>query len=141
MVLELTPFVLRPGVGENGRRVRVRSNFFEVTTFPNHNLHHYDVSIDPANCPPAVYRKVWKAFEESQSRGVLRDIKTVYDGRKNIFSPKLIDLGPDDARAFQVREMFFCFHMGLFQAGRQRSSPGIFFVHRWNCKKTTVLPL
>lgn len=102
MSLQLTEFVKRPGVGKVGKPVRVRSNFFEVTSFPTGNIHHYDVTIDPPSAPPALYRKVWKAFEDQDGQGVLTGIKAVFDGRKNAFSPKPLALGEEQAKAFNV---------------------------------------
>ncbi|KAI7870721.1 Piwi domain-containing protein [Spinellus fusiger] len=102
MSLNLTDLVKRPGIGRVGKPVRVRSNFFEVTSFPTQNIHHYDVTIDPADSPPALCRKIWKTFEDMDGQGVLKGIKTIYDGRKNVFSPKLLQLGEEGALAFDV---------------------------------------
>ncbi|CAO0794814.1 unnamed protein product [Mucor circinelloides] len=102
MSLELTELVKRPGAGRSGQPVRVRANFFEVTSFPTQNIHHYDVTIDPIDKPPAVYRNVWQKFEDSNGQGILTNIKTIFDGRKNVFSPKPLDLGEEQARAFEV---------------------------------------
>lgn len=104
MSLELTELVKRPGAGRSGQPVRVRANFFEVTSFPTQNIHHYDVTIDPIDKPPAVYRNVWQKFEDSNGQGILTNIKTIFDGRKNVFSPKPLDLGEEQARAFEVRK-------------------------------------
>lgn len=103
MSLELTELVKRPGAGRSGQPVRVRANFFEVTSFPTQNIHHYDVTIDPIDKPPAVYRNVWQKFEDSNGQGLLTGTKTIFDGRKNVFSPKPLDLGEEQARAFEVR--------------------------------------
>ncbi|KAI8647337.1 Piwi domain-containing protein [Parasitella parasitica] len=102
MSLELTQLVQRPGAGKSGQRVRVRANFFEVTSFPSQNIHHYDVTIDPPEKPPALYRKVWKAFEDMDGQGLLKGIKTIFDGRKNVFSPKPLNLGEEQAKAFEI---------------------------------------
>jgi hypothetical protein len=102
MSLQLTELVKRPGAGRGGKPVRVRANFFEVTNFGVNNVHHYDVTIDPPSAPPAVYRKVWKCFEDSDGQGILKGIKTVYDGRKNVFSPKPLPLGEENAMQFEV---------------------------------------
>jgi eukaryotic translation initiation factor 2C len=103
MSLDLTDLVKRPGAGKVGKPVRVRANFFEVTSFPTQNIHHYDVTIDPADAPPAVYRKVWKSFEDVNGQGILTGIKTVFDGRKNVFSPKPLPLGEEQAKQFEVK--------------------------------------
>ena len=106
MATSLTQFVLRPGVGQKGKPTRVRSNFFEVISFPTGNIHHYDVTIDPPSAPPALYRKVWKAFEDQDGQGILKGIKAVFDGRKNAFSPKALALGEEGAKAFEVCCLF-----------------------------------
>lgn len=109
MSLQLTDLVKRPGAGKVGKPVRVRANFFEVTSFPTQNIHHYDVTIDPADAPPALYRKVWKQFEDSNGQGILTGIKTVFDGRKNVFSPKPLNLGEEHAMQFEVSFSFILF--------------------------------
>ncbi|KAI7880301.1 Piwi-domain-containing protein [Lichtheimia hyalospora FSU 10163] len=102
MSLELTEYVTRPGVGHVGKKIRVRSNFFEITTIPTQNVTHYNITIDPPSAPPAVFRKVWKAFEDLHGQSVLKGIKTVYDGRKNVFSPQPLPFGADHAAQFEV---------------------------------------
>lgn len=102
MSLELTEYVTRPGVGQVGKKIRVRSNFFEITTIPTQNVTHYNITIDPPSAPPAVFRKVWKAFEDLHGQSLLKGIKTVYDGRKNVFSPKPLPFGSDHAVQFEV---------------------------------------
>ncbi|KAL0140472.1 Piwi domain-containing protein [Mucor lusitanicus] len=101
-LLRMTPTKERPGAGRSGQPVRVRANFFEVTSFPTQNIHHYDVTIDPIDKPPAVYRNVWQKFEDSNGQGLLTGTKTIFDGRKNVFSPKPLDLGEEQARAFEI---------------------------------------
>ncbi|OBZ91340.1 Protein argonaute 1 [Choanephora cucurbitarum] len=102
MSLELTELVKRPGAGKAGRPVRVRANFFEVTSFPTQNIHHYDVTIDPPTAPALLYRKIWKSFEDVNGHGILNGIKAVFDGRKNVFSPKPLPLGEEQAKQFEV---------------------------------------
>jgi hypothetical protein len=99
--LQLTEFVKRPGAGTAGRATRVRSNFFEVQSFPEGNIHHYDITITP-DVPPVINRKIWKTFEDQDGQGALNKIRPVYDGRKNIFSPKALTL-EGDAGMFEVR--------------------------------------
>jgi hypothetical protein len=101
--VNLTELVQRPGIGNLGRPVRVRSNFFEVTSFMSRNIHHYDMTIDPAESHPAVYRKVWQAFEDNDGQGILKNIQTVSDGRKNAFSFKPLALGEEHAIALKVK--------------------------------------
>lgn len=102
MSLKLTELVTRSGAGKAGKPVRVRANFFEVTRFITSNVFHYDITIDPPTASPAIYRKVWRAFEDSNGQGILMGIKTIYDGRKNVFSPKALPLGEENAMQFEV---------------------------------------
>ncbi|RCH92328.1 Eukaryotic translation initiation factor 2C [Rhizopus azygosporus] len=102
MSLQLTELVKRPGSGKTGKPIRVRTNFFEVINFTTSNIHHYDITIDPPSAPPALYRKVWQSFEDLDGKGVLKGIKTIYDGRKNVFSPKPLPLGDENAMQFEV---------------------------------------
>ncbi|CAO3587527.1 unnamed protein product [Absidia cylindrospora] len=94
----LTPFVLRPGVGTAGKPIRVRSNFFEVTTLPSQDIQHLYLQILPEGAPPAVCRKVWQFFEASpQGRSFISDTKIIFDGRCNLFSPKPLKCGHNNA--------------------------------------------
>jgi eukaryotic translation initiation factor 2C len=102
MSVNLTELVKRPGAGSVGKPVRVRAKFFEVTNFTNGNIHHYDVTLDPPSTPPAVQRKVWKTFEDTDGQGILQGITTVYDGCKNVLSFKPLPLGEDNAMQFEV---------------------------------------
>ncbi|CAG8604515.1 4978_t:CDS:10 [Ambispora leptoticha] len=81
--IKLTDFVLRPSLGKAGKPTRVRTNFFEVTNLPDINVIHYDVTITP-DVPPAINKRVYKHFEDQW----LVSTKPVFDGRKNLFSPK-----------------------------------------------------
>ncbi|CAO3652743.1 unnamed protein product [Cunninghamella echinulata] len=69
MSRELTQFVLRPGPGKSGKTVRVRT----------------------------VYRKVWQAFEETTGQTFLNGTKAIFDGRHNLFTPKPLKCGDNDA--------------------------------------------
>uniref|UniRef100_A0A1D1YV71 Protein argonaute 1 n=1 Tax=Anthurium amnicola TaxID=1678845 RepID=A0A1D1YV71_9ARAE len=96
--VQLTEFVKRPGLGREGRPLKVRANFFEVLSLPQQDLHHYDVTITP-DVPPALNRRIFQQFEDMY-RADLANIKTVFDGRKNIFAPKPLPFG--DARTFEL---------------------------------------
>lgn len=97
MSQNLTQLVLRPGPGKAGKPVRVRSNFFEVTSLPSQNVQHLNVQIMPDGAPPAVLRKVWQCFEDSPNgQSFLNGTKAIFDGRANIFSPKPLKCGDDN---------------------------------------------
>src|SRR5438045_2671674 len=79
--LQLTQFVRRPAQpGKAGRTIRVRANFFEVTSLPDQNVIHYDITITP-DVPPALNRRIYQQFEHMNSKGQLGGIRPVYDGR------------------------------------------------------------
>ncbi|KAG9290846.1 hypothetical protein G9A89_010995 [Geosiphon pyriformis] len=90
--LHITEFVRRPGLGRAGKPIRVRANFFEVLSLPDANIHHYDVTITP-DVPPVLNRKIYGQFEDMNRTSSLGGERPVYDGRKNIFSPKALPFG------------------------------------------------
>ncbi|KAI8330896.1 Piwi domain-containing protein [Chlamydoabsidia padenii] len=99
---QLTPLVLRPNTGKAGTPTRVRANFLTVTTLPTQNIQHLDIQIIPT-APPAVNRKIWQFFESSPGgQQFLNKTKVIYDGRANLFSPKPLKLGQNDAASFEV---------------------------------------
>ncbi|CAI2168374.1 8249_t:CDS:2 [Funneliformis geosporum] len=95
--LKVTDFVERPCFGRNGREIRVRANFFEVTAVPEANIHHYDIAITP-EVPPSLNRKIYKQFEFINCKN--NNILPVYDGRKNIFTSSPLPFG--EAASFEV---------------------------------------
>lgn len=108
--LNLPDLIRRPGFGTSGspgtygtsgRNIRVRTNFYEITHLPQKNVFHYDITITP-DLPPSMNRKVWKCFEDQFLDTVLGGIRPVYDGRKNIFSPKMLQFGDGDGESFEV---------------------------------------
>jgi hypothetical protein len=72
-------FCRRPSLGNLGRQIRVRSNFFEVLALPAQNIIHYDVTITP-DVPPALNRKIFEEFEKINREGPLDGIRPVFDG-------------------------------------------------------------
>jgi len=92
--------VRRPGLGREGKRMRVRANFFEVLQLPQTPISHYDVTITP-DVPPQLNRKVFEKFVEDNRNGALgNNTRPVYDGRKNMFVHKELPFG--DAYTFDV---------------------------------------
>ncbi|CAG8457935.1 8826_t:CDS:2 [Funneliformis mosseae] len=100
MSVKVTDFVKRPGVGREGRPLKVRANFFEVTSLPDSNVHHYDVTITP-EVPPSLNRKIYCEFE-ALNENILATARPVFDGRKNIYSPKPLSFGENDAATFDI---------------------------------------
>ncbi|KAF9323131.1 hypothetical protein BG006_001739 [Podila minutissima] len=95
--LRLTEYVKRPGTGTAGKQIKIRSNFFEITQLPNINVTHYDVTITP-DVPPIVNRKVYEHFITLHRVSDLGGARPVFDGRKNIFSPKVF---PFESKTFE----------------------------------------
>ncbi|KAG0216514.1 hypothetical protein BGX28_000028 [Mortierella sp. GBA30] len=96
--LQITPFVKRPALGKLGKPVTIRANFFEVQKLPDITVHHYDVTITP-DVPPPVNRKVFSQMLESYRNSDLGGCRPIFDGRKNMFSPKAL---PFETRTFDV---------------------------------------
>jgi hypothetical protein len=92
--LKVTDFIKRPSLGRQGREIRVRANFFEITSLPEANIHHYDVTITP-QVPPLLNRKVYQEFEKSNCSN-----KAVFDGRKNIFTCERLSF--NDSATFDI---------------------------------------
>lgn len=106
MSLELTELVERPDTGKVGKSVRVHANFFEVGAFPSNNVYRYDTEIRPLGKPIILYRKVWNSFEDTNGRGIFACVKAIYEGRKNVFSPKPLKLGEEGYNYFEVTIIF-----------------------------------
>ncbi|KAI9490415.1 hypothetical protein BDB00DRAFT_875314 [Zychaea mexicana] len=108
MALNLTDFVMRPNPGIAGALVSVRSNFFRVQSFLRGNVYHYHIEIadmanKSSNIPPALNRRVWKAFESTGGQGILNGSRAIYDGRKNVFTAMpLRTLTAHEASQFEV---------------------------------------
>ena len=82
--LKVTDFVKRPSLGSLGRKARVRTNFFEVTSLPETNIHHYDLQLLLRYLP--LIKRIYQEFEALYSKDKFHDILPVFDGRKNISS-------------------------------------------------------
>ncbi|RIA87406.1 Piwi domain-containing protein [Glomus cerebriforme] len=95
----ITEFVKRPGLGRDGRGIKVRANFFEVLTLPENDIIQYDVTITP-DVPPRLNRRVFNKFSELNRGGALGGARPVYDGRKNMFAHKDMPFG--NAGTFDV---------------------------------------
>lgn len=96
---QITQFVRRPGIGHEGRNIRVRANYFEITSIPQMNIIQYDVTITP-EVPQRLNRKVFNCFVDQNYNGALGNSRPVYDGRKNMFAHKLLPFG--QAHTFDV---------------------------------------
>ncbi|PKY23704.1 Piwi-domain-containing protein [Rhizophagus irregularis] len=88
----------RPGIGNKGVPIKVRTNFFEVTKIPKMKIIHYFVTIFP-KVSLRLNRKVFNHFSEENQR-VLGGVKPVFDGTKNMFTHKSL---PFQDRSFDVK--------------------------------------
>ncbi|TPX31606.1 hypothetical protein SmJEL517_g05103 [Synchytrium microbalum] len=107
----------RPNFGLNGRHIYLKANFFAVTSLPGQTLHHYDCLILP-EVPPAKNRAIYQLWEEefllaaafasvslsadgTPSYDAIPNLgpfpRTVYDGRRNVYSVRALPLGGDTA--------------------------------------------
>ncbi|KAJ3039879.1 eukaryotic translation initiation factor 2C, 2 [Rhizophlyctis rosea] len=84
--LQISTFPTRPGLGRNGQRATVRSNFFPIQGFPE-TVYQYDVEIEPT-APMRIHQQVFRMVKESSR--LFNDARSkfaVYDGKKIAYSP------------------------------------------------------
>ncbi|RGB37332.1 Piwi domain-containing protein [Rhizophagus diaphanus] len=98
MSKETFQIIKRPGIGNKGVPIKVRTNFFEVTKIPKMKIIHYYVTIFP-KVSLRLNRKIFNHFSEENQR-VLGGVKPVFDGRKNMFTHKSL---PFQDRIFDVK--------------------------------------
>ena len=65
---------------------------------PSCTLYHYDVTIVPDKCPRRVNREIIEALVQSHTDQFAHQ-KPVFDGRKNLYSRKLLPIGKERVRA------------------------------------------
>ncbi|KAG6902071.1 hypothetical protein C0995_004769 [Termitomyces sp. Mi166 len=110
--------VRRPGYGAAGRSLAIVTNSF-VTTIPDTIIRHYDVgmhtqsishyqrdvtltSLDfSSDLHPRIRRLLLKKLEKEVAPNIFK-IKTVFDGRKNLFASYELELGASKSRQFDV---------------------------------------
>ncbi|WWC66253.1 uncharacterized protein I206_100154 [Kwoniella pini CBS 10737] len=111
--LPLRSYLVRPGFGEHGRPLSVKSNFFQVRSMNNARakvIYHYDVDIEPvktrgenAKKPKGLLRAVWEQLCLDH-RGIFADglANSAYDGRRNAFTPKKLPIPDGGTQTFKV---------------------------------------
>ncbi|KAI9293825.1 Piwi-domain-containing protein [Neoconidiobolus thromboides FSU 785] len=84
----------REKYGSSGKSYPVKTNFFQIRHNNSGTIHHYDVNITP-EVPVGVNKDVFKAFEVKNANNakVLGGICAVFDGAKNMFSPRALPFG------------------------------------------------
>ncbi|GBB99128.1 hypothetical protein RclHR1_03420011 [Rhizophagus clarus] len=73
-----------PGIGDVGRKIKVRTNFFKVNSMQEANISHYDVNIIPVVPPRAnkdvqLNMEIFNRFVE-QNQQALGNTRPVFDG-------------------------------------------------------------
>ncbi|EDO38583.1 predicted protein, partial [Nematostella vectensis] len=88
----------RPGYGREGRKIKLRANFFQVT-LPNVDfLYHYDLEISPEKAPVSVCRDVVDAaIKHGEFKGVFNGCKPAFDGRRNLYCREPLPLKSEEA--------------------------------------------
>ncbi|TFY68234.1 hypothetical protein EVJ58_g1134 [Rhodofomes roseus] len=92
--------VRRPPPGISGRRIMVTTNHYAVEMATG-KIHHYDVVITPDNLPVRVNFLLVTRLQEVVAPAIFTP-RAVYDGRKNMFAPQELDLGPTRSASFDV---------------------------------------
>lgn len=83
----------RPDFGTVGRRILLRTNFFEVT-LPDRDIYQYDVTIEPSKCPASLNRIIIENMVRVHGN-IFGDDKPVYDGKKNLYAMRALAFGND----------------------------------------------
>ncbi|KAJ3089546.1 eukaryotic translation initiation factor 2C, 2 [Quaeritorhiza haematococci] len=95
-------FTRRPGVGQSGRVMRVRTNYLQIQRHHEGSIFQYDVNFTP-EAPPAFLRKLFTAFEQAYvNTDAIGNAHPVFDGRKNMYSARPLPFG--EAATFDVTE-------------------------------------
>ncbi|GAB1517152.1 hypothetical protein RhiTH_000196 [Rhizoctonia solani] len=90
--------VKRPGFGKSGRAVTVITNHFPCK-IPTGIIYHYD-AIDK-KLPARVNVQTMNLLQDTLQPNVFVP-KGAYDGQKNLFTTKKLDLGETDTRTFEM---------------------------------------
>ncbi|KAI9106068.1 Piwi domain-containing protein [Phlyctochytrium arcticum] len=98
--MDLVSTPRRPGLGTAGKPLKVRTNFFPILSLPGQNLHHYDVTITP-EASPRINRRLFTLWEDLNRNGILKNTRPVFDGKKSIYSSRLLPL-KDDVAVFTL---------------------------------------
>ncbi|RDB19427.1 Protein argonaute-2 [Hypsizygus marmoreus] len=91
--------VRRPNYGTAGRPLAVFTNNFP-TSIPNEIIRHYDAII-PSTLPSRLNNELIKKLQAEVAVDIFSP-KAVYDGRKNMFTTRELQLGPSHSREFDV---------------------------------------
>ncbi|KAF9247291.1 argonaute-like protein [Melanogaster broomeanus] len=93
--------VRRSGYGTAGKPITVSANFFNIA-LPECNIHHYDV-ISPSEktLPARLNMDLIEHMQKIDAPDVFTP-PAVYDGRKNMFAPRELPLGPNGTQEFNV---------------------------------------
>ncbi|WVR05874.1 hypothetical protein IAU60_002900 [Kwoniella sp. DSM 27419] len=110
--MALTSYFVRPGYGNSGRHLTVRSNFFQVRSIQGRGktIYHYDVDMEPvvsrganAKKPKGLLRAVWEQLCLEQSGEWRNSFQTsAYDGRRNAFTPNKLPISHGGSQTFIV---------------------------------------
>ncbi|QRW00817.1 protein argonaute 1 [Ceratobasidium sp. AG-Ba] len=90
--------VKRPGFGTSGRSVTVLVNHF-VCSKPTGTVYHYD-DIDKGSFDGRLNTEIMERLQQLEPN--LFHPKGAFDGKKNMFTSSLLDLGDEQARTFEI---------------------------------------
>ncbi|KAK7450614.1 hypothetical protein VKT23_012924 [Stygiomarasmius scandens] len=92
--------VKRPGFGTAGQRTKAIVNALEMTARDDMMIYHYDATPEKTY-PPRLNVQLIKTLQHDTAPQVF-DPAGAYDGKKNLFMPHRLDLGPGDSKEFNV---------------------------------------
>ncbi|KAF8627134.1 hypothetical protein AX17_006353 [Amanita inopinata Kibby_2008] len=92
--------VRRPDYGRAGRPINIIANAYNVKNSEG-MVYHYDVVVAPDTLPSRFNMKLMQHLQTHVAPDIFTPL-VVYDGKKNVFSPRLLPLGPTNSREFNV---------------------------------------
>ena len=94
----------RPGLGKCGKKITLSANFFEVK-YKDHDIYHYDVTIEPSKCPASLNRIAIERMVSVYPE-VFGHHKPVFDGKKNMYTIAPLDIGDGKVKHFYLCTLF-----------------------------------
>jgi eukaryotic translation initiation factor 2C len=74
----------RPGLGKDGRPIKLRANYLKVTALPQKTLFHYNFVVEPPVKTPVSF----KLFSNMAFQNSFGDAMPIFDGNSSIYCIK-----------------------------------------------------
>src|SRR6266496_3407261 len=71
----------RPGLGQEGRPIKLNTNYIKVVSLPQTTLFHYNFVVEPSVRPPLAF----KLFSTMAFQNYFGDVMPIFDGNSSIY--------------------------------------------------------